>query len=91
MLTAQEDGTARWEDADLLDRAAELGQVLFSQDEDLLAEAAKRQRTGIPFHGVIYAPQLGLALGLCIEDLEILAKAGIPSDFANRVQYLPLR
>ena len=90
VLTAQEDGTARWEDPDLLDRAAELGRVLFSQDEDLLIEAAKRQRTGIPFQGVNHAPQLGLSIGQCIEDLEILAKAGVPNDFANRVQYLPL-
>ena len=90
VLTAQEDGTTRWADADLLDRAAKLGRVLFSQDEDLLVEAAKRQRTGVPFQGVIYAPQLALSIGSCIEDLEIVAKAGVPDDFANRVQYLPL-
>ena len=90
VLTAQEDGTARWEDPDLLDRAAKLGRVLFSQDEDLLVEAAKRQRTGVPFQGVIYVPQLALSIGSCIEDLEILAKAGVPNDFADRVQYLPL-
>ena len=90
VLTAQEDGTTRWNDPDLLDRAAEAGRVLFSQDEDLLMEAAKRQREGIPFQGVIYAPQLGLSIGQCIDDLEILAKAGVPEDFVNRVQYLPL-
>ena len=90
VLTAQEDGTARWEDPDLLDRAAKLGRVLFSQDEDLLIEAAKRQRTRVLFQGVIYVPQLALSIGSCIEDLEILAKAGVPNDFANRVQYLPL-
>ena len=38
VLTAQFDGTTRLADPDLLDRAAELGRVLFSQDEDLLAE-----------------------------------------------------
>ena len=32
VLTAQEDETATLPDAQLLDRAAELGQVLFSQD-----------------------------------------------------------
>ncbi len=91
VLTAQEDGTTRWDDPDLLDRATELGRALFSQDEDLLIEAAKRQRTGIPFRGVIYGPQMALSLGQCIDDLEILAKAGTAEDFANRVQYLPLR
>lgn len=91
VLTAQEDGTAQWDDPDLLDRATELARVLFSQDEDLLSEAAKRQRSGVRFGGVIFAPQLALSLGQFIEELEILAKAGEPGDFVNRVQYLPLR
>ena len=39
-LTAEEDGTRRLPDPDLLDRATELGRVLFSQDQDLLIEAA---------------------------------------------------
>jgi hypothetical protein len=91
VLTAQEDGTARWEDPQLLDRSGEVGRVLFSQDEDLLIEAARRQREGIEFGGVIYAPQLALSIGEFIEELELLAKAGLAADFVNRVQYLPLR
>ena len=91
VTTAQEDGTARWSDPDLLDRAAELDRVLFSQDEDLLVEAARRQTHGIVFNGVIYAPQQALTTGEFIEQLELLAKAGGPADFANAVQYLPLR
>jgi hypothetical protein len=91
VLTAQEDGTDRWRDQDLLDRAAELERVLFSQDEDLLVEAARRQNQGVAFKGVIYAPQLALTTGLFIEQLELLAKAGVPADFANAVQYLPMR
>jgi hypothetical protein len=91
VMTAQEDGTARWSDPDLLDRATDLNKVLFSQDEDLLVEAARRQRHGVAFSGVIYAPQLALSTGQFIEQLELLAKAGVPADFANAVQYLPLR
>ena len=90
-LTAQADGTTRWDDPILLDRSTELGRVLFSQDEDLLIEAAKRQRSGVPFGGVTFAPQLALSVGECIEELELLAKAGEPADFANAVHYLPLR
>ena len=90
-ITAQEDGAARWSDPDLLDRAAALDRVLFSQDEDLLVEAARRQSQGVIFKGVIYAPQLALTTGQFIEELELLAKAGVPADFANAVQYLPLR
>jgi hypothetical protein len=91
VLTAQEDGTGRWNDGALLDRAKELGRVLFSQDEDLLIEAANRQRNDINFRGVIFAPQLALSIGQFIDELELLAKAGEPADFENAVQYLPLR
>ena len=90
VLTAQIDGTTRMGDAELLDRASEVGRVLFSQDEDLLAEATDRQRSGRSFAGVIYAHQLGITIGKAIHDLEILAQAGSPEDFVNRVEFLPL-
>jgi hypothetical protein len=89
VMTAQFDGTTELEDPDLLDRATELGRVLISQDEDLLAEATRRQRGGQFFGGVIYAHQLGITIGRAINDLEILAQAGTAKDFANRVEYLP--
>ena len=90
VLTAQVDGTTELEDPDLLNRATELGRVLFSQDEDLLAEATKRQRSGQHFGGVIYAHQLGITVGRAINDLEVLAQAGSVEEFANRVEYLPI-
>jgi hypothetical protein len=34
---------------------------------------------------------LALTTGQFIEQLELLAKAGVAADFANAVQYLPLR
>ena len=52
VLTAQADGTTQLEDPDLLDRATELGRVLFTEDEDLLAEATRRQRRGELFAGL---------------------------------------
>ena len=91
VLTAQEDGARRLSDAQLLDRATALGRVLFSQDEDLLREAAQRQQQGMSFAGVIYAHQLKVTIGQCVRDLELVAHAGAPEDFANRVEYLPLR
>ena len=90
VLTAQIDGTTELPDPDLLDRATVLRRPLFSQDEDLLAEAAKRQSSGRQFSGVIYGHQLELTIGRAIRDLELLAQAGNPEDFANRVEYLPL-
>lgn len=90
VLTAQEDGTRRVSDPALLDRATDLGRVLFSQDEDLLAEAARRQRAGIPFAGVVFARQRKVSIGRCVADLEIIAKAGTLEDMAGVVQHLPL-
>ena len=91
MLTAQEDGASRASDDQLLDRANNLGRVLFSRDEDLLREAKARQNSRRDFAGVIFAHQLRVTIGRCIADLEIIAKVCEPEDFRNRVEYLPLR
>ncbi len=91
VLSAQEDGSAELEDDELLNRATAAGRILFSQDSDLLAEAARRQRSDLPFAGVIYAPQQALSIRRFIEELETIAKAGEPEGAANRVTYLPLR
>lgn len=90
VLTTQDDGRRNAPDSVLLDRASDLRRVLFSQDEDLLAESTRRQREGIPFAGVIYGHQLGITIGNCIRDLELIAKAARLEDLANRVEYLPL-
>ena len=67
-----------------------LERVLFTQDDDFLAEATRRQKDGIFFRGVIYAHQLRISVGGCIHDLEIIAKAGEPEALYNQVQFLPL-
>jgi hypothetical protein len=90
VLTAAEDNTAELADPALLDRATALGRVLFTQDEDLLQEAARRQMTGIPFDGVIYAHQLRVPIGICIRDLEIIAAVATPDDLRGQVIFLPI-
>ena len=91
VVTSQNDGTREWEDEDLLRRATELDRLLFTQDEDLLAIAAQWQRNGIEFAGVVYGHQENTTVGQNIEDLELIAKCGLPGEFDNRVTYLPLR
>lgn len=91
VLTAQEDGAARMTDPQLLDRASALGRVLFTQDEDFLREATRRQNEGEPFLGVIYAHQRNITVGECINDLELIAKVMELDEFASRVLYLPLQ
>ena len=88
VLTAQDDGTTRLPDADLLRRARELGRILFSQDEDLIVEAVQCRRMGIPSATVIFARQLDLSIGRCIADLEALAKAALPEDAEGQIIFL---
>ena len=90
VLTAQWDDTARWAAPALLDRASALGRVLVSQDEDLLAEAARRQRTGGEFAGLIYAHQQAVTVAGFIADLELFARTVEPLEMINRVEFLPL-
>ena len=90
VLTAYEDGASELTDRELLDRAATLDRTLFSQDDDLLAEAARRQEAGVPFNGVVYAHQLQVSIGACIRDLEIIALAGEPEDLRGHILFLPL-
>ncbi|MBI1801623.1 MAG: DUF5615 family PIN-like protein [Chloroflexi bacterium] len=91
VLTAYEDQASRLSDAALLDRATAIGRALFTQDEDLLAEAAKRQKDNLPFAGIIYAHPLRVSIRACINELEMIAKAGQAEDIINQVQFLPLR
>ncbi len=89
VLTAEEDGNRAMSDSGLLDRANALERLLFTNDKDFLVETARRQREGIPFHGVVYANQLTY-VGRCIEDLEIVSNLLEPEDTMNSVVYLPL-
>jgi hypothetical protein len=90
VLTSYEDGTDQYSDDLLLKRAHELSRVLFTQDDDLLEEAAKSQRNGEPFSGVIYGHQLRVTIGVCIHNLEIIAKSAEPNELENQVVFLPL-
>jgi hypothetical protein len=90
VITAYEDGADKMPDPQLLDRAGMLGSVLFNQDDDLIVEAVRRQREDIPFSGVLYAHQLRISIGQCIQELEVIALAGEPEDVVNRIEFLPI-
>jgi predicted nuclease of predicted toxin-antitoxin system len=90
VLTTQDDEHQMADDPILLDRAMMLERVIFTQDEDFLREAQRRQTTGKDFAGVIYAHQLNVTIGQCVADLELIAKVYEPEDMANRVEYLPI-
>lgn len=89
-MTAQQYGFRQATDDRLLDSTSELDRVLFSQDDDLFAEAKRRQVEGVQFTGVIYAHQMRITIGQCVQELELIAKLAEPEELANRVEYLPL-
>ncbi|MBI3947074.1 MAG: DUF5615 family PIN-like protein [Armatimonadetes bacterium] len=83
VLTAQEDGAARLPDSEILDRAGALGRLLFTWDKDFLREGAWRRLNEQPFCGIVFAHQQLVTIGQCIADLELIAKAGHPGEFAR--------
>ena len=90
VLTAFEDGSEELADPEILNRAGDLDRVLYTEDDDFLTEGATRQSHGIEFTGIIYAHQ-SLQVRICIDDLELIAKASEPEDLRSQVLYLPLK
>lgn len=89
VLTTQEDGTGAIDDESLLQRATDLGRVLFTQDDDLLEIAHRWLDEERDFAGLAYAKQLGITVGKAIEDLYLIANVLEPKDMRNRVEFLP--
>jgi len=89
VLTAQEDGAATLPDGILLDRAAGLGRILFTQDEDFLIEVATRRKAHLPHATVVYGHQFE-PIGVCVSDLEIILKSLLPGESMGCLLRLPL-
>ncbi|MEN8445176.1 MAG: DUF5615 family PIN-like protein [Cyanobacteria bacterium J06555_13] len=90
VLTVQEDDRSGIPDPAVLDRAISLNRLLFSQDDDLLAEANKRLTAGTSFPGVIFARQTKVSIGTCIRELELISTLGESDEFKDSVLFLPL-
>jgi hypothetical protein len=91
VLTAQEDNSGKRTDEELLERADTLGRVLFTQAIRFKAMAEDWQRQGKSFAGLIYGRQSSALVGKYVQDLEMIAKASDPKDWANVVQHLPYK
>src|SRR5262245_9664468 len=89
VLTAQDDGHRQTDDRVSLDRALSLSRVMFSQDEDMVLEAVRRQRTGESFAGLVFAP-IRLPFRKYIDDLELIASVMTLAELTNMIIYLPL-
>jgi len=90
VLTSQQGGTRRADDAFLLRRATQVGRLLVTQDEDFLVVAASWQDAGWEFTGVVFAPQDSQRIRRYIEDIELLAACCSAQEVANQVFHLPL-
>jgi hypothetical protein len=90
VLTTEADGTADRDDEFLLQRATDLGRVVFTQDRDFLALAAAWQHTRREFTGMVYAHQMRITIGAAIQDLVLIASLMHPDDMRNRVEFVPL-
>jgi hypothetical protein len=91
VLTAFDDDTQEFPDDKLLERVTELNRVLFTQDIRFRVLAETWQIEGKQFLGLIFGHQLGGTIGQFINDLELIAKASEPDEWANAVEYIPFK
>jgi hypothetical protein len=90
VLTAQEDGANLLDDEALLRRSTELQRVLFTRDSDFIRKAAKNQSVGAHFMGIVFAHQLKVGIGRCVEDLVLMALVLDETEMHDRIVFLPL-
>lgn len=90
VLRAQEDRSATLSDADLLERASQLGRVMFTRDIRFKALAEDWQRRGRPFVGLVFGHARHGSIGRFVIDLELIAQATDPSEWISRIEHLPI-
>jgi predicted nuclease of predicted toxin-antitoxin system len=90
VLTTEEDGAKSREDQTLLDRAAVLGRVMVTNDNDFLSIAAAWMAEDRLFAGLVHLTTQRIPFGKAIEDLELIARVYSETDMLDRVEHLPL-
>jgi hypothetical protein len=80
VLTAIEDRAGELSDSDLLQRADQLGRVIFTQDIRFKALAESWQSQRRPFGGLVFGHQLRGWIGRYVENLELIARASEPNE-----------
>jgi hypothetical protein len=91
VLRAQDNGAAELTDEELLQRATDLGRVIFTHDTRFKALVEEWQGQGRTFAGLLFGNQLGVTVGTYVKDRELIAKASDPEDWLNVVQHLPFK
>ena len=83
VITVQELGLQAAEDARHLERAAQDGRVVFTQDADFL----RLHAFGLPHRGIVYAHQQTLAPHI-LRSLMLLHDVLSPDDMVRHVEFL---
>lgn len=91
VVTALEDGRTRAADDAILERAAALGRIVFTQDIRFHALANQWRSEGRGFSGLVFAHPLSATIGQLVRDLEIVAKASDPVEWQNVTERLPFK
>jgi predicted nuclease of predicted toxin-antitoxin system len=91
VLTTLDDGSTEWDDDAILQRATELGRLVFTQDRDFLVIANRWASQGLKFAGVVFAHQLQVTIGQAVNELELIAVVLEAHEMQDRVEYLPLK
>jgi hypothetical protein len=89
IIFAQNVGLAGTSDEIILEWAAQEGRILLTHDVNTMTKYAyERIVAGLSMPGVIEIPRR-TPLGVAIEDLLLVIGASEPSDWENKVAYLP--
>jgi len=91
ILGVREAGHSGRADREILAWAAEEARILLTHDVTTMTRhALERIARGAAMPGVIAVHQR-LPIGSAVDDLVLVASCSLPEDWANQVQFLPLR
>ena len=80
----------RASDPEVLAWASDADRILLLHDANTMpGHADRRLASGLSLPGLAIVPQ-SLGIGAAIDDLEILARAGVRADFQEQILRLPL-
>ena len=90
LVRAQQVGLSGKDDPSVLEWAASQGRIVLTHDVATMTRYAyDRLRTHKPMPGIVEINK-NLSIGIAVEDLALLATAGLSADLEGQILYLPL-
>jgi hypothetical protein len=91
VITAIEDGLQAAPDDELLERARQLGRVIFTQDIRFMVLVQTWQRQHRSSADLLFGHQLGGTIGQYVRDLELIVTASEQEEWMDVVERLPFQ